>query len=86
MKYIWILALILVSGCTPKLQDIMPADIASFDLIEYHRGGGFSSATIIAKDGIKVGDAFEIGELNIVGDYPFFNVNIKVLNYTQENQ
>ena len=85
LKTLIILMFILLTSCTPKLVDVLPADIASFDLIEYRRGGGIGSAIIVAKDGVKVGDSLEIGELKIIGDYPFFNVRIRVLGYKQEN-
>ncbi len=82
MKYLLIVLILLVAGCTPKLLESLPKD-ASFDLFEYHRGGGISSASITAKNGVRVGDSLEVEEVNIKVDYPFFNSQILLKNYTQ---
>ena len=80
-KLIMLLLVLLLAGCGSMI-DKLPKN-ATFDQFSYHRGGGISSASIVATGGAITDDgSMVIDKLDITEDWPMFNIKIHMEGYS----
>ena len=79
---LWLMAFYGCSSYHEKLRSIPYAEFASF---EYHRGGNFSSADIVALDSALKDGVLTIGSVSFVENWgPFFSLNISLKGYKRQ--
>lgn len=85
---LWLLVLVGIffstSRCASYQKQLAKIPQASCESFEYHRGGNFSSADIVATGISKEGNVLKIQSVSFVENWgPFFNTHVTIKGYSR---
>jgi len=83
LALLWIAAF--CSSCSSYQETLRKVPYAEFASFEYHRGGNFSSADIVALDSSVRDGVLTVGSVSFVENWgPFFSLNISLKGYKRQ--